>query len=314
MVSRRFVWLAAALLAVACAGPQVRRTAPERFRAHAAAAEAGLLHYPAAGPHVLVVGAPGLSPALFDVPGFGGLAPYLQHEGFDVWVIDWRDAPLTAGLAELGALAHGMAAEINADHRGLSLVAHSLGGVAWLAHDGAPPVDRYVFLAVPGSLRAPLDPVADFAKASWSGPHSLREAATLYEGVKTDRLLLTDLLWSYGAAPLDPARYERLYQPVGEPLLNELTAAIRAEAWPAQVTASLAALRSPVRVFVGQTDGLAPTWQTFETYRRAGSPDKHYRFVGRANGDHREYGHLSLLAGEGAAREVFPLVGAALEN
>lgn len=312
MMRRAFLVLA--LVLAACAAPQARRDAPLRLRAQAAAAEAGLLHYAGDGPHVLLVGAPGLSPALFDVPGFGGLAPYLQRQGYDVWVVDWRDAPLTAGLPNLGRLAHGMAAHVNADGRGLYVVAHSLGGVAWLAAAGAPQAARVVFLAVPATLHMPIDPVAEFGLSSFAAPRSLADAALAYAGVRNDRRLLDELLWSYGAEPLDPARYGVYYRPLGPALLAELAGAVKARAWPAQVKTSLGEIKAPLRVFVGQTDSLAPTWQTYETYRLAGSADKRYRFVGRANRDSREYGHLSLVAGRGAVRDVFPLVAEALAD
>lgn len=301
--------LAFALVAASCSAPQ-RRAAPPLAAAVAVAdLHLGLRHYASDGARVLIVGAPGTSIELFDLPGYGGLATYLQRRGFDVWVVDWREAPRTATLEQLAASLRAVADHLTADGKPLKVFAHSLGGV--VAIMASPRADAYVLVAVPATLKQPLDPVAAFAAAPPAGEHSLTELAPAYSGTQ-DRKLLDDLLWSYGVVPLGPQARARILAPVGPALLADLATAIGRGGWGERFDANLAATRVPTTVFVAQTDAVAPPWQTFETFKRVGAEKKTYRFFSRANGEKREYGHLSVLVGDDAVAETFPYFADAL--
>lgn len=301
--------LSVALLSVACGAPQRRAAPPVAAAVAVNELQLGLRRFAGDGARVLLVGAPGTTVNLFDAPGYGGLAPYLQRRGYDVWVVDWRDAPRSAGLDALAAALRATVAQIAADGKPTRLFGHGLGGV--IAILAAPPVDGYVFVAVPATLKHPLDPIAEFAHASIGRESSLDELAASFSGTQ-DRKLLDDLLWSYGAAPLGERARLRMLAPVGTTLMNDLAAAIRQGGWGERFDANLKALRAPAAVFVAQTDAVAPPWQTYETYKRIGAAEKSYRFFSRANGERREYGHLSVLVGDDAVDELFPFYEEAL--
>lgn len=303
--------VALTLLAAACGAPQ-RRSAPPLAAAVAVhELELGLRHYAADGARVLLVGSPGTTAELFDAPGFGGLAPYLQRQGYDVWVVDWREAARTVSLEALAAALRATAAQLAAEGKPLRLFAHGLGGVLTVL--AAPPAEKVVFVAVPATLKHPLDPVTAFAAVPARREYSLAELAAAYSGTQ-DRKLLDDLLWSYGAAPVGERARLRMFAPVGPVLLGELGAAVRRGSWGERFDANLAALRVPTAVFVAQADALAPPWQTYETYKRGGAAQKSYRFFSRANGEKREYGHLSVLVGADAVQELFPFYAEALRD
>lgn len=301
--------LALTLFAVACGAPQRRATPPAAAAVAVNELRLGLRHYAAGGDRVLIVGAPGTTAELFDAPGYGGLAPYLQRRGYDVWLIDWRDAPLIADLDTLAAALRATAAQLAADGKPTRLFAHGLGGV--VAVLAAPAVERYVFVAVPATLKHPLDPIAAFAKTVATREASLAELAAAFSGTQ-DRKLLDDLLWTYGAAPLGERARLRMLAPVGAALMNDLAAAIRQGGWGERFDTNLRGLTAPAAIFVAQTDAMAPPWQTYETYKRTGATTKFYRFFSRANGERREYGHLSVLVGDDAVTELFPFYEEAL--
>ncbi len=312
MMRRSLLLLCLLLLAASCAS--ARRSGPVN-RADVQRGEnrgPSLHHYPGEGERVLIVGSPGISWRIFDVPGFGGLAPWLQNRGFDVWVLDWRDLPLTA---DLDAATDWVAAVMDqlGSERELMVVAHGLGGVNVIRAGRRDEVVRYVFLAVPGDLQYPLDPVMDFARQDWNAPHRLSEARNYKARPAAERRLLDALLFSYGTDPVSPAWLERQLTPVGPALLNDLAEALRRARWDERFEQGLASLTAPVTVLVGQTDAVAPPWQTYETYRKAGSQTRFYRFFSRALGDDREYGHVSLVVGKDAVRDVFPFVEEGLE-
>jgi pimeloyl-ACP methyl ester carboxylesterase len=298
----------------ACASPQRKAGDPIfHARVETPAGAGGLRHYEGTGAPVLLLSSPGLSGRVFDVPGYGGLAPYLQHKGFDVWVLDWnpleRDADWNTMVRFTGDTIRTLAEE----HPGLSILAHGLGGVAVIASAPHAKVARYVFVAVPGVLKEPLDPVRSFAARSWSGPHSLIEGIAAKTGASASRSLYGDLLWNYGMAPLGAEQAAALFEPVSPAFLKDLAAAIQAGGWGATFDHGLRSITQPVTVYVGQTDGVAPPWQTYATFKNAGSAKKQYRFFSRANGERREYGHLSVLLGQDAAREIYPFFTDGLE-
>ena len=302
-------WFLTLFLIAGCASP-VRQTSDPVFHSdvQTRAGSGGLRHYAGSGPAVLLLSSPGISGRIFDVPQFGGLAPYLQHKGFDVWVLEWRPLQQDADWDQVVRFSGDTIRYLSKQHPGLLVLAHGLGGVAVIASAPHPQVKRYVFVGVPGDLKAPLQPIVNFAAQTWSGPHGLAEGIELPSKAGSKRNLYDDLLWSYGIAPLQPAHVAALFESVGPALLQDLSAAVHAGSWGASFNQGLKHITQPTTVYVGQTDAIAPPWQTFATYKNIASTNKQYRFFSRSNGESREYGHLSVLVGRDAANEIYPLL------
>lgn len=271
-----------------------------------------LRHYPGSGGRVLLVGPPGLSARIFDVPGFGGLAPYLRHEGHDVWVLDWSSLAINGRPENLAAAAHAVITQLSTEQP-LSVFAYSLGGIPIVSAGAFLNVQRFVFLAVPGHLQLPMNPVQGFGTHPLQGSHSLAEGTGLTVKTGSPRSLYADTLWSYGSDPVRPETIAELFVPVGPQLLHAWQGAIREGSWGTAFENKLANLTQPAHVFSGQADAVAPPWQVHALFQKLGSKDKQYRFFSRANGESREFGHISLLVGADAAREVYPLLAEALE-
>ncbi len=306
---RRLALIPLFVFLVACAGAPVRdaTTGPLRASLHAEESAVGLVRYPAAGDPVLLVGPPGVSAGIFDVPGFGGLAPWLQGEGYDVTVLDWNSLPQEATLAELAPWVERAARHLGREGKPVSVVTFSLGGIPVLHADLAERVARFVFVAVPVELGTPMEPVRAFADKTWSRAHHPREAAA-YIRVKTDRPLLGDLLWNYGVEPVDPRWLEAQLEPVGPRMLTEIGTALRAGNWGEKLRRRVAGIDVPLTVLTGAADALVPPWQAHPLYRKAGTRTKIYHSFTRLYGDRKEYGHGGLLLGDGAARDVFPRI------
>ena len=58
----------------------------------------------------------------------------------------------------------------------------------------------------------------------------------------------------------------------------------------------------------GSADRIAPPEAVFRSAGKVSSPDLRYREMGLRFGDSIDYGHIDLLVGRDAPREVFPLV------
>ena len=71
---------------------------------------------------------------------------------------------------------------------------------------------------------------------------------------------------------------------------------------------NLKKIKSPLLVCAGSMDGLTAYPDVHFAYRMIGSQDKKFRVFGREHGCRTEYGHLDLILGKNAPREVFPAV------
>ncbi len=78
-------------------------------------------------------------------------------------------------------------------------------------------------------------------------------------------------------------------------------------------TAGMAHIEVPVLFLAGAVDALAPPAALAAGFRSVGSADKALEVFGRANGYATDYGHVDLAIGDGAPREVFPLIARWLE-
>jgi polyhydroxyalkanoate synthase len=73
-------------------------------------------------------------------------------------------------------------------------------------------------------------------------------------------------------------------------------------------TAALAAIRTPSLVVVGRADELADPIVGRTIFDRLGSSDKELVVAGRAEGFGVDFGHVDLLVGPAARREIFPRI------
>jgi pimeloyl-ACP methyl ester carboxylesterase len=70
----------------------------------------------------------------------------------------------------------------------------------------------------------------------------------------------------------------------------------------------LGAIELPMMMISGSADRIAPPEAVFRSAGRVSSADLRYREMGLRFGDSIDYGHIDLLVGRDAPREVFPLV------
>lgn len=70
----------------------------------------------------------------------------------------------------------------------------------------------------------------------------------------------------------------------------------------------LSAIELPMMVISGSADQIAPPKSVFRSVSKVSSSEIRYREMGRRFGDSIDYGHIDLLVGRDAPREVFPLM------
>jgi pimeloyl-ACP methyl ester carboxylesterase len=77
--------------------------------------------------------------------------------------------------------------------------------------------------------------------------------------------------------------------------------------------AGMSRLTQPVLVMGGSSDRLATAENVRKQYELLTSPDRTLHVFGRDRGDQMDYGHGDLMFGEGAPKEIYPLIRAWLE-
>jgi hypothetical protein len=229
----------------------------------------------------------------------GGLVPWLEAEGFSVWVVG-PDAPDRTDARSFGAgivRAVDVVAQKSGSSR-VSIVAASFGAPAALhalevltAPTAKIAIDRVVFLggaldhAYPGSVAARI-------AAQRGGPGAA--LCTLDDG-------------AFCAHAFHDAR-------AATPWLGSVPRAEEAEAAPAATRfPALSRFHDlPVLFVAGKGDGLAPSESIFPAYTawgRGGGTDrdvpKLFFLAGRENGFEEDYDAYELLAGEHAEGEVW---------
>lgn len=65
---------------------------------------------------------------------------------------------------------------------------------------------------------------------------------------------------------------------------------------------------APFLVAAGSVDGLTPSLDIHFAFKQLGSKDKKYVVFGRESGCRTEYGHIDLVLGKNAPREVYPVI------
>ncbi len=78
--------------------------------------------------------------------------------------------------------------------------------------------------------------------------------------------------------------------------------------------ANLSRIMTPLFIIAGAVDRLASPEMVRYAYDHVGSNRKQYREFGAGGGDSADYGHIDLIFGRHAPDEVFPLIGAWIED
>lgn len=79
-------------------------------------------------------------------------------------------------------------------------------------------------------------------------------------------------------------------------------------------SAGLGQISQPALVIAGRVDHIVPAWTARWGFDHLGSADKTWQVMGVGWGHRADYGHGDLVVGRHAEREVFPLVGAWLDE
>jgi polyhydroxyalkanoate synthase len=274
----------------------------------------------------------------FEVDGAASLPAVLTRDGFDVWLVDMRgrpdggrpgwyfghhtfdydldafirddmDAMLTYVLTRTGA-------------HDVTWVGHSLGGMIAYARLGAigePRIGALVTVGSPGFF-APashhmlrfyeLSPALAFLPALPVRPLAFVEGTLRLPLAPS---MLTDTVFQGGNLPDETySLLERVaVNDAAKPELRQfLRGVTRGEFVSADgrisYTESLAAIHTPALVVVGRADELADPMVGRGVFDRLGSSDKELLIAGRAEGFSADFGHVDLLVGPAAQREIFP--------
>jgi len=67
-------------------------------------------------------------------------------------------------------------------------------------------------------------------------------------------------------------------------------------------------IKAPFLVCAGSVDGLTPSPDVHTAFRRISSKDKKFIEFGKEQGSRTEYGHVDLILGKNAPREVYPVI------
>ncbi len=236
-----------------------------------------------------------------------GLAACLAERGFDVWVVELRGH----GLSPKGEHFSTITAE---DHMRFDLAAverhvearsarsafwvgHSAGGVYVLGALAAGWLDRTRALGV-----------ATFGSQIRDGETFLRIPGVAW--------FLAATLRAIGHLPAPRLGLGPEIEPAGE-----MIEFIRWKGWRGRWQSSegfdygrgLATVTVPIASFAGAADEQDPPGGCRALLELAGSSDKTFVELGRANGFVRDYGHVDMIVSKEAATEVWPRLAAWLE-
>ncbi len=276
----------------------------------------------------------------FELEGEGSLPIVLARDGFDVWLVDLRGRP-DAGAPgwffgehtydydvdsfareDMNALLTYVLEKTGAHD--VAWVGHSLGGMIAYARMGAMGESRVGALVTVGSpgFFAPasrnllrfygispalgLLPALPAQAPAWV---DAKVRLSLAPSVLTDTILTSE--------NIPPATYDALEElavnDASNAELRQLLRGIRRGEFVSadgrvSYTQTLAAIRTPSLVIVGRGDEVTDPLVGRGVYERLGSSDKELVVAGRAEGFSTDFGHVDLLVGSAARREIFPRI------
>lgn len=277
-------------------------------------------------------------PAVLACPGFiqnrkafelpeRSFLDHLVEEGFEVYALELvkHVRHEGEGLAHYADRAAASALEyVLARHSSVAWLGHSMGGLIGV---GLPP-HLAARLSAMVSIGAPLTPGLGIAAARSLEVMTARVGGSLVRRGLHFRGTRVAALFRAGRPVLDHplARYPLQVWAPGHLTPDELAWSLEnsfvEDSWAAladmldltltdgeragwlRVGERLRALRRPLLVIAGDHDGLAPLRTTRPLYERAGSADKRWLEVGRANAG-IPFGHIDMLVGRYAPAHVW---------
>lgn len=287
--------------------------------------------YPRSDPAgvVLLVHGLGTNAHLWDLPGFGGLAPRLWQEGYAVFSVDHssasrRGCPSSRAVANQGEGLESLAAHLGSllielgrrfPGRPLFAIGHDMGGTALYLAAGAKevPIQGVVGIAAPLSTvqgtraqAAVLEQARRYQDAGvdWEYLGHLQPEGFPAHGDLERALLFRSL---------PPARKAAFYRFATAPLPDALLSSLNESGpSPLPTRALLDGLSArpelAVLVLLSPSDGLCPPWQADPATLGLRRTNIQRLYFTRANGHEMEYSHFDLLLHPAAAGDVFPAV------
>ena len=251
-------------------------------------------HVGGRGRPVLLVAGPEADQGLYRWEDGGGLAPYLAHRGFAVWLADGEDLSRAVGVVlELGGAEQ------------VSLVGHGLGGTAcyrYLAEAGDGAVAALVTLGAPAGWPRP-SPLLAEVLAGLADPDVARYSSLAGRPSTTTG----EDLFASAFTSLPAERIPDLAERAREAGAASRRGALDdLESWVGEAEA-LPAGDAPALLMCGGLDRIAPCEEAWRV-RDARGPSARVHKLGFMNLDPHEFGHLDLALTEEARRRVFPRV------
>lgn len=257
---------------------------------------------------VLLVHGLGTRPAIWDLPGSGGLGPTLARAGFTVIAPDLSGRPDPGGWrAAIEAICAGL--ERPPLGVGLDLGGTALFGArasfAGRVGVGAPLASGGFSAAMRGVLTAPGAPTwRDLGRRTVGGRSVVRLVLTDGLPARIHRPLVRQAL-----APMPLTLRRAWYGPGAASPVPSLLSGGSGWGLPAP-----GAGWGPTLVVAAPGDGLAPPWQCDPRAFGHRWPGLTLRAPSRVNGDEREFNHLDLVVHPDARRRVWPSIVGWLEE
>jgi len=262
----------------------------------------------------------------------------LAQRGFDTYLVNLRGhgesgkagaetSMDTYALHDIPAIIATVQERTGAEQ--VAWVGHSLGGmvfVAYLEQTPDAPVAAAVTVASPLDWRAE-DGITALARtlikgfqhagtvpakglgafyAGWDGHIPWDLDKIVYAQENMERAALADMM-RVGMSPIQGGVLKQFARSVASGAFTSADGSV-------DYLAGAAAIDVPFLVISGRADHLCPPERTVVFFENLGSADKTWRVFGLDQGDAADYGHVDLCNGDHAAEDVYPTIGAWLEE